>query len=868
MLRIRRRLVALAVARRGAVTVMTVLFFVGIAVVLGLAVDSGRAYSERQRMQAWLDSVAVSAAAELDGRSDAILRAEWIVEQAGVSQEALWSGSDGGFAVAETVYLSEAPEGGLAEVDAAAFASLVTTDPAEARAIVVYATPRDVEWTALNLLTESERLGGSFEVGARSVAVPIETLQCGAPILAVCARPGELERIGRPGVQLRLDKNLDGLWQEGEYGLVTDVLDDAAGTCAGFTGPERLTCLLALNEPRGACPTGIDLRAGDGIDVSGALNTRFDIWADSVAHLQGLPTVSSDVNTLSGDLYACNGAQFDVVSDSMGLPDDDCFHNGDCGWASGPVDPDALALYWAENHGGPLPGPMMTTRHQVYLHEILEGLLDPEGPEDSTLNQCNPNAEPQAGRRVLEVAFVDCEHLQGLVAPETPVIGRAEALMTAPATHTGSFIATFDGTHGNEWMQAGDIVSQAWTGEASGSGPGNPGNHKEVGNAGEKPNGKGGWGGGARGRSDGDREDFHVELELDRDDAGPGGDDLGFSAFDLGSVDLDGPGSIVVTGRRHSGERVRIDRIVLDGPGALVTIEAEDMAREVFEETSGDRASGGRLVFLPSGTGVLSTEFDVEPGRYDVVLYAQDESDGRSDVEVTIAAGEPLPWPPEDLRVVDERGRMTYDPYRSVGLMQIEVKQSRSADGRRDPWRNVPMLFDTANTTGGDSDLASTRFGNVLIVSEDGDTSDPDDEALGGWILFHFDRPTRIDSLTVFDTEDGGVIRVYDHHQPDPTGEFETRHDGTLSSLRGNERHDDRELAHFAVPRLGDGRHVRIGIGTEGVRTLAYFIPDSGGIDNLEFFNDLTEPVIDDRLTLEIVRMSGGDAGVRAALYD
>ena len=57
------------------------------------------------------------------------------------------------------------------------------------------------------------------------------------------------------------------------------------------------------------------------------------------------------------------------------------------------------------------------------------------------------------------------------------------------------------------------------------------------------------------------------------------------------------------------------------------------------------------------------------------------------------------------------------------------------------------------------------------------------------------------------------------------------------------------------MPRLGDGRHVRIGIGTEGVRTLAYFIPDSGGIDNLEFFNDLTEPVIDDvRNTVELAR--------------
>lgn len=34
---------------------------------------------------------------------------------------------------------------------------------------------------------------------------------------------------------------------------------------------------------------------------------------------------------------------------------------------------------------------------------------------------------------------------------------------------------------------------------------GNPGNHKSVGRAGENPNNKGGWGGGSRGKSDGQR---------------------------------------------------------------------------------------------------------------------------------------------------------------------------------------------------------------------------------------------------------------------------------------------------------------------------------------------------------------------------
>lgn len=47
-------------------------------------------------------------------------------------------------------------------------------------------------------------------------------------------------------------------------------------------------------------------------------------------------------------------------------------------------------------------------------------------------------------------------------------------------------------------QEGGDAGGQA------GGGLGNPGNHKPVGNAGEDPNGKGGWGGGSHGMSDGD----------------------------------------------------------------------------------------------------------------------------------------------------------------------------------------------------------------------------------------------------------------------------------------------------------------------------------------------------------------------------
>ncbi|MEB3213404.1 MAG: glycerophosphodiester phosphodiesterase family protein, partial [Leptolyngbyaceae bacterium] len=72
------------------------------------------------------------------------------------------------------------------------------------------------------------------------------------------------------------------------------------------------------------------------------------------------------------------------------------------------------------------------------------------------------------------------------------------------------------------------------------------------------------------------------------------------------------------------------------------------------------------------------------------------------------------------------------------------------------------MIFDTANPTGGDDDLASDTLGNVLIISEDGDSTDPDDDAKGGTIQFVWDEVVNISSVGLLDIEEsGGSIKLY-----------------------------------------------------------------------------------------------------------
>ena len=76
---------------------------------------------------------------------------------------------------------------------------------------------------------------------------------------------------------------------------------------------------------------------------------------------------------------------------------------------------------------------------------------------------------------------------------------------------------------------------------------------------------------------------------------------------------------------------------------------------------------------------------------------------------------------------------------------------------------NAAMIFDGANPTGGDTDLATITQGKLLIVSEDDDSSDPDDNAGGGTFHIGFDSPAEVESLRVLDIEErGGEIRLYD----------------------------------------------------------------------------------------------------------
>ena len=120
------------------------------------------------------------------------------------------------------------------------------------------------------------------------------------------------------------------------------------------------------------------------------------------------------------------------------------------------------------------------------------------------------------------------------------------------------------------------------------------------------------------------------------------------------------------------------------------------------------------------------------------------------------------------------------------------------------------MLFDTENVTGGDTDLATDDLGQVLIISEDGDSFDPDDNARGGTISIEFDGLVNVATVGLLDIEeDDGLITFF-----------------------GN---DDSVIATTAIEGLGDNSLQQLFFGVEGVARMDIFLVGSGAITDIAY---------------------------------
>ncbi|SNT09439.1 Hint domain-containing protein [Tropicimonas sediminicola] len=126
---------------------------------------------------------------------------------------------------------------------------------------------------------------------------------------------------------------------------------------------------------------------------------------------------------------------------------------------------------------------------------------------------------------------------------------------------------------------------------------------------------------------------------------------------------------------------------------------------------------------------------------------------------------------------------------------------------------NPAMIFDTARPTGGDWDLKTSNMSKVLILSEDGDQSDPDDNASGGTLVFEFESAASVDSLRVLDTEEGGYIKCFDA-------------EGDL-------------IKKVWIPEICNNEQATVEIDAEGVYRMEVTVCGSAAIDDVKYSIDL-----------------------------
>ncbi|SDZ95172.1 SdrD B-like domain-containing protein [Rubrimonas cliftonensis] len=263
-----------------------------------------------------------------------------------------------------------------------------------------------------------------------------------------------------------------------------------------------------------------------------------------------------------------------------------------------------------------------------------------------------------------------------------------------------------------------------------------------------------------------------------------------------------------------------------NGAGNKIVVEAEHMGEWGFRSTDGANASGGKFEKLSGHDGKLYANFDGPTGEYDVTIRAQDENDGQSELYLVVG---------DDVRkiVLDRDTDGVGSDH--AGFSDFTIKDVHIARGqhyyvyaKRDgdefvridkltfesvaPTENRAMIFDTDHITGGDHDLANGDR-KVLIISEDGDSSDPDDNAQGGQFHLDFDVPSDVASFKLIDSEEGGTVIAYDA-------------DGVqIGDV-------------IQLPKLADGSVATVTVDREGVSKLVITLNGSGAIDDLCFKGD------------------------------
>ncbi|UCF28800.1 MAG: hypothetical protein JSW42_03695 [Chloroflexota bacterium] len=158
----------------------------------------------------------------------------------------------------------------------------------------------------------------------------------------------------------------------------------------------------------------------------------------------------------------------------------------------------------------------------------------------------------------------------------------------------------------------------------------------------------------------------------------------------------------------------------------------------------------------------------------------------------------------------------------------------------RCPPRNIPE-----DCSGNDSDLFNPAFGNTLIISEDLDTTDPDDADVPGSIITFL--------YSEFADSQGAFVESIEVHDiEEDQGELED----ALITFFGS---GGAPLGVRDIPHTGNGGTATVPVGIDGVIAMEVDLAGSGTINNIRFS---AEPTAVELLYFKVDRPLNGEVSL------
>ena len=329
---------------KGVVTVQMVMFSIMLFGGVGLMMDFGRAYSAHSQMQAFVDQVALAAASELDGKSDAITRATAAANA--VSKSSAFIESNSGFQLSSLIFMDDAPtdtSGAYSKTQAATHA---TTVPEVAKYVKATAATASVSMTLLNFAMDSDSGFDSIDVVASAVATS-RTVSCGGLSPIVMCNPfegdantswqeemkngigyrmkltanntsGTRPANGSNSLQLGLLKSPDTLMDV--RNTICSNINNLPGAASTTKSAETLRdiCMLATVETGLSCVNDqVAFKAAEPEAITTGLGVIFDMYDDS---MQDIMDVSSDFS-FAHNFPATLGLATNITRSSLFYPD-------------------------------------------------------------------------------------------------------------------------------------------------------------------------------------------------------------------------------------------------------------------------------------------------------------------------------------------------------------------------------------------------------------------------------------------------------------------------------------------------------------------------------------------------------------------